>query len=89
MIQIDLVRLLQRYIRSSKVINERIYKKLDYVDCTNKQLNTILSVARYSSKSETINISRVNTSIMRYMDPSQTCEEDLMDLYGELFYEKL
>jgi len=71
----------------SKVINERIYKKLDYVDCTNKQLTTILSVARYSSKSETINISRVNTSIMRYMDPANTCEEDLMDLYGELFYE--
>ena len=71
----------------SKVINERIYKKLDYVDCTNKQLTTILSVARYSSKNETVNISRVNTSIMRYMDPANTCEEDLMDLYGELFYE--
>lgn len=71
----------------SMVINERIYKKLDYVDCTNKQLNTILSVARYSSKSEEININRVNTSIMRYMDPVRTCEEDLMDLYGELFYE--
>ena len=69
------------------VINERIYKKLDYVDCTNKQLNTILSVARYSSKSEEVNINRVNTSIMRYMDPVRTCEEDLMDLYGELFYE--
>lgn len=71
----------------SMVINERIYKKLDYVDCTNKQLTTILSVARYSSKDEAVNIERVNTSIMRYMDPSQTSEEDLMDLYGELFYE--
>ena len=69
------------------IINERIYKKLDYVDCTNRQLNTILSVARYSSKSEEININRVNTTIMRYMDPVEISEEDLMDLYGELFYE--
>lgn len=71
----------------SKIINKRIYKKLEYINCTDITLNGLLPVSRYSNLDPRVNVERVNHVLMKHMDPRETCEEDLMDIYGELFYD--
>lgn len=75
-------------INISKLINKSTYERLDFVDCcSNEQLLDYLPICRNSSLEESINIQRTNVIIMTSLNPRLTSEEDIKDLYGELFYE--
>lgn len=77
----------KEYIRMiSKKINKGIFERLDYIDCVNQDLLDYLPIGRNSSFDEAINIKRVNFAIIISMSPKITSEEDLKDIYGELFY---
>lgn len=85
--QMKFTNALHAMLRISKIINRRIYKKLEYINCTDITLNGLLPISRYSNLDSRINVERVNLVLMKHMDPRETCEEDLMDIYAELFYD--
>lgn len=71
----------------SKVINKEVYRRLDFTDVINEDLLRELPICRFSSLYDHLNIMRVNFSIMNRMNPKTTDEEDLIDIYKELFFD--
>ena len=72
----------------SDIINKDMIERLSYLDIYSKNnFLRYIPICRKSSREEFVNITRVNFAIMMNMNPEYTSEEDLKDIYRELFYE--